>query len=47
MHHTVAELIYEMVDNENYYVDMTNLGGGYVTIDDIKIAKNYLTKKYI
>lgn len=42
--HTAAELIYERVDNEKPYVGMTNFKGNYVTIDDIKIAKNYLSE---
>lgn len=40
--HTAAELIYDRVDNEKPYVGMTNFKGDYVTIDDVKIAKNYL-----
>lgn len=42
--HTAAELIYDRVDNEKPYVGMTNFKGNYVTIDDVKIAKNYLTE---
>lgn len=42
--HTAAELIYERVDNEKPYVGMTNFKGNYVTRDDVKIAKNYLTE---
>lgn len=42
--HTAAELIYERVDNEKPHVGMTNFKEDYVTIDDIKIAKNYLTE---
>ena len=42
--HTAAELIYERVDNEKPYVGMTNFKGDYVTIDDVKIAKNYLSE---
>jgi hypothetical protein len=42
--HTAAELIYERVDNEKPYVGMTNFKGDYVTVDDVKIAKNYLTE---
>lgn len=40
--HTEAELIYERVDNEKPFVGMTNFKGDYVTVDDVKIAKNYL-----
>ena len=42
--HTAAELIYERVDNKKTYVGMTNFKGDYVTIDDVKIAKNYLSE---
>lgn len=42
--HTAAELIYERVDNEKPFVGMTNFKGDYVTVDDIKIAKNYLSE---
>ena len=42
--HTASELIYERVNNEKPYVGMTNFKGSYVTLDDTKIAKNYLTE---
>ncbi|SEV89930.1 Uncharacterized conserved protein [Prevotella aff. ruminicola Tc2-24] len=42
--HTAAELIYERVDNEKPFVGMTNFKGNYVTRDDVKVAKNYLTE---
>lgn len=42
--HTAAELIYERVDNEKSYVGMTNFKGDYVTVDDVEIAKNYLSE---
>ncbi len=42
--HTAAELIYERVDNEKPFVGMTNFKGDYITIDDVKIAKNYLSE---
>ncbi len=42
--HTAAELIYERVDNERPFVGMTNFKGDYVTVDDVKIAKNYLSE---
>ena len=41
---SAAELIYDRVDNEKPYVGMTNFKGDYVTIDDVKIAKNYLSE---
>ena len=42
--HTAAELIYERVDNEKPFVGMTNFKGNYVTREDVKIAKNYLSE---
>lgn len=42
--HTAAEMIYERVDNEKPFVGMTNFKGDYVTVDDVKIAKNYLSE---
>ena len=41
---TAAEVIYHRVDNEKPCVGMTNFKGNYVTKDDVKIAKNYLTE---
>ena len=41
---TAAEVIYNRVDNEKPFVGMTNFKGGYVTKDDVKIAKNYLSE---
>ncbi len=40
---TIAEVIYNRVDNEKPFVGMTNFKGNYVTKDDVKIAKNYLS----
>ena len=31
-------------DNEKPFVGMTNFKGNYVTKDDVKIAKNYLSE---
>lgn len=42
--HTAAELIYERVNNEKPYVGMTNFKDSYVTLEDTKIAKNYLSE---
>jgi hypothetical protein len=42
--HTAAELIHERVDNEKPLVGMTNFKGDYITRDDVKIAKNYLSE---
>ncbi len=41
---TAEEVIYNRVDNEKPFVGMTNFKGDYVTIDDVKIAKNYLSE---
>ena len=41
---TAAEVIYNRVDNEKPFVGMTNIKGNYVTKDDVKIAKNYLSE---
>ena len=42
--HTGAEVIYERVDSDKPMVGMTNFKGDYITKDDVKIAKNYLTE---
>ena len=42
--HTASELIYERVDSEKPFVGMTNFKGDYVTKDDVKIPKNYLSE---
>ena len=41
---TAAEVVYHRVDSEKPFVGMTNFKGDYVTKDDVKIAKNYLTE---
>ena len=41
---TAAEVIYNRVDNGKPFVGMTNFKGNYVTKDDVKIAKNYLSE---
>lgn len=43
--HTAAELIYERVNNEKPFVGMTSFKGDYVTKQDVRIAKNFLTEK--
>ena len=43
--HTAAEVIYTRVDAEKPMVGMTNFKGNYITQDDVKIAKNYLSEK--
>lgn len=42
--HTAAEIIYDRVDCDKPFVGMTNFKGDYITKDDVKIAKNYLTE---
>lgn len=42
---TAAEVIYNRVDNQKPFVGMTNFKGNYITNEDVKIAKNYLTEK--
>lgn len=42
---TAAEVIYNRADNQKPFVGMTNFKGNYVTSEDVKIAKNYLTEK--
>ncbi len=43
--HTAAEVIYERVDADKPMVGMTNFKGDYITKDDVKIAKNYLSER--
>ena len=45
--HTAAELIHERVDNQKPYVGMMTFKGDYVTEEDVKIAKNYLSEPEI
>lgn len=42
--HTAAEVIYERVDSNKPNVGMTNFKGNYITKDDVRVAKNYLTE---
>lgn len=42
--YTAAEVIYNRVDNKKPFVGMTSFKGNYVTRDDVKIAKNYLSE---
>ena len=41
---TAAEVIYNRVDKDKPFVGMTNFKGNYITKDDVKIAKNYLSE---
>jgi len=42
--HTAAEIIFDRVDNTKPLIGMTNFKGDYITKDDVKIAKNYLSE---
>lgn len=42
--HTAAELIHDRVDSDKPLIGMTNFKGDYITRDDVKIAKNYLSE---
>jgi hypothetical protein len=44
-YHTAAELIHDRVDSDKPLVGMTNFKGDYITKDDVKIAKNYLSEQ--
>lgn len=43
--HTAAEIVYSRADRDKPFVGMTNFSGGYVTKEDVGIAKNYLDEK--
>jgi hypothetical protein len=43
--HTAAEVVYERVDNKKPVVGMTNFKGDYITKEDVRVAKNYLSEK--
>jgi hypothetical protein len=42
--HTAAEVIHDRVDSEKPLIGMTNFKGEYITKDDVKIAKKYLSE---
>ena len=42
--HTAAEVVYERVDSDKPNVGMLTFKGDYVTRDDVRIAKNYLSE---
>lgn len=42
--HTAAEIVYDRVNREKPFVGMTNFKGNYITKDDVKIAKNYISE---
>ncbi|MDR1023496.1 MAG: virulence RhuM family protein [Prevotellaceae bacterium] len=41
---TAAEVVYNRVDSEKAMLGMTNFKGDYITKDDVRIAKNYLSE---
>jgi hypothetical protein len=41
---TAAEVIYHRVDNEKIMLGMSNFKGDYITKDDVRVAKNYLSE---
>ena len=43
--HTAAEIIFERVDSDKPLLGMANFKGDYITKDDVRIAKNYLSEK--
>ena len=42
--HTAAEVVYERADSDKPNVGMLTFKGDYVTRDDVRIAKNYLSE---
>ena len=41
---TAAEVVYNRVDNKKIMLGMTNFKGNYITKEDVRIAKNYLSE---
>ena len=41
---TAAEVVYNRVDNEKVMLGMTNFKNNYITKEDVRIAKNYLSE---
>ena len=41
---TAAEVVFNRVDNEKVMLGMTNFKGNYITKEDVRIAKNYLSE---
>lgn len=42
---TAAEITYERADSEKDFMGFTSFKGADVTLDDVRIAKNYLSEK--
>ena len=45
--HTAAEIISERADSKRPFMGLTSFKGGYITTNDIVVAKNYLTESEI
>jgi hypothetical protein len=43
--HTAAEIIVNRVDSKKPMMGLTNFKGKYITVSDVKIAKNYLSER--
>jgi len=43
--HTAAEIIVDRVDSKKPMMGLSNFKGKYITVNDVKIAKNYLSEK--
>lgn len=44
-HQTAAEIIYDRADSEKEFMGLTSFKGADVTLEDVRIAKNYLSEK--
>ena len=42
---TAAEIIYDRADSEKEFMGLTSFKGADITLDDVRIAKNYLGEK--
>ena len=42
---TAAEIIYDRADSEKDFIGLTSFKGADVTLEDVRIAKNYLSEK--
>ena len=42
---TAAEIIYDRADSEKEFMGLTSFKGADITLDDVRIAKNYLSEK--
>lgn len=44
-HQTAAEIIYDRADSKKEFMGLTSFKGADVTLEDVRIAKNYLSEK--